>query len=144
MRRTRLLSDNVPVTRRLVALALTLAVPVGALCAPFLHAHVEEDAEHHEAASIHAHFSGHAPAREAHDGVTIDHPDHDRPIYLQVFVAMQAGPFEIPAVAQAPFDIPTPPERTARPPVEVTHGHDPPGTPSTGPRAPPFRTSSLT
>jgi hypothetical protein len=126
----------VTVTRWPVALLLTLTLPVGSVCAPFLHAHVNEDADHDHETSIHSHFSGHTP-HHPHQGRSIDEPDHDRAIYLQTFVATQATPFEIPATAPEPFAVPVPSERPACPPVEITHGHDPPCFPASALRAPP-------
>lgn len=124
--------------RSLLAGVLALCVPLGALCAPFLHAHVDEDADHHDhPTSVHAHVSGHAPSHAVPHGLTLDGPDHDRAIYLQVFVAVHPAAFEIPAVAQAPFDLTAPEERRAHITVEVTHGHDPPFAAALDSRPPP-------
>jgi hypothetical protein len=122
-----ILVHNRHVIRRVLAFGLAVAVQAGAVYAPFVHAHVDDDADHHDhPTSVHAHFSGHAPSHTAHNGVTLDEPDHDRAIYLQVFVAVNPVPFEIPAVAPSPFDLTAPAERPAHLTVEVTHGHDPP------------------
>jgi len=130
--------ENHRVIRRALTLALAMAVQGGSLCAPFLHAHVDEDVDdHHHSTSVHAHVSGHAPSHARHDGVSVDEPDHDRAIYLQVFVAVEAAPFAVPAVAPALFDLTTPPERPAHAAVEVTHGHDPPRAAALDSRPPP-------
>jgi hypothetical protein len=108
------LVHNRHVIRRALAFGVAVAVQASAVYAPFVHAHVDEDADHHDhPTSVHAHFSGHAPSHAAHNGVTLDEPDHDRAIYLQVFVAVNPVPFEIPAVAPSPFDLTAPAERPA-------------------------------
>jgi len=130
--------ENHGVIRRVLTIGLAVAVQAGAVYAPFLHAHVDEDADHHQATSVHAHFSGHVPSHATHDGATVDDRDHDRAIYLQGFVAVQPVPFEIPAAAPALFDLTSPPERPAHTTVEVTHGHDPPLVSALDSRPPPF------
>jgi hypothetical protein len=130
--------ENHGVIRRVLTFGLAVAVQAGAVCAPFLHAHVDEDADHHQPAAVHAHLSGHAPSHAAHCGIALDEPDHDRAIYLQAFVAVQPAPFEVPAAAPALFDLTTPPEQPAHVTVEVTHGHDPPLVSALDSRPPPF------
>lgn len=112
--------------RRLLALGLALAVPAGAVCAPFLHAHVDADHDDHHSTSVHAHFSSHAPAHVRHEGVSVEDADRDHAIYLQVFVAVEASVFQSPALPRAVF-VPVPLiEHTPRTFILVTHGHDPP------------------
>ncbi len=124
--------------RRLLALGLVLAVPVGAVCAPFLHAHLDTDHDDHHAISVHAHFSSHAPARVTHDGVSVEETDRDHAIYLQVFVAVEAAVFQTPALPRAVF-APVPLiERAPRTFVLVTHGHDPPLVHALDSRPPPL------
>ena len=60
-----ILGQNSHVIRRMLALGLALAVQGGAVCAPFLHAHVDADHDDHHSTSVHAHFSSHAPAHVA-------------------------------------------------------------------------------
>jgi len=129
--------DNSDVIRRVFTFGLAVAVQAGAVYAPFLHAHVDEDADHHQPTSVHAHLSGHAPSHAAHCGIGVDEPDHDRAIYLQVFVAVQPAPFDVPAAAPALFDLTAPAERPAHAAVEVTHGHDPPLVAALDSRPPP-------
>jgi hypothetical protein len=125
------LGQNSDVIRRLLALGLALAVPAGAVCAPFLHAHVDADHDDHHSTSVHAHFSSHAPAHVQHarfseGGVSIEDADRDHAIYLQVFVAVEASVFQSPALPRAVF-APIPViVHTPRTFVLVTHGHDPP------------------
>jgi hypothetical protein len=126
------------VIRRVLTFGLAVAVQMGAVYAPFLHAHVDEDADHHQPTSVHAHFSGHTPSHAPCAGASADHPDHDRAIYLQVFVAVQPVPFEVPAAASSPFDLVAPAEQPAHVTVEVTHGHDPPLVSALDSRPPPF------
>jgi hypothetical protein len=135
--------DNTGVTRRILALGLALAVQGGAVCALFLHAHVEADHDDHHATPVHAHFSSHAPARVEHPGfseggVSVEESDRDHAIYLQVFVAVQASVFQSPALPRAVF-APVPViERTPRTFVVVSHGHDPPLVHALDSRPPPL------
>jgi hypothetical protein len=129
--------ENSDEVKRLLAFGVAVAVQIGAVWAPFLHAHVDEDAGHHQPTAVHAHLSGHAPSHAAHCGMALDEPDHDRAIYLQVFVAVQTVPFEVPAAAPALFDLTAPPEQPAHVTVEVTHGHDPPLVSALDSRPPP-------
>ena len=122
--------------RSILAGVLALSVPIGAMCAPFLHAHVDEDADHHHPTSVHAHLSGH-PSDVPHNGATLEEPDHDRAIYLQTFVAVQPAPFDVPAIAPTLFVMAAPPERPAHVAVDVTHGHDPPLATALDSRPPP-------
>jgi hypothetical protein len=121
-----ILSHNSRVIRRVLALGLALAVQGGAVCGPFLHAHVDADHDDHHSTSVHAHFSSHASAPVAHDGISVEDADRDHAIYLQVFVAVEASIFQSPALPRTTF-APVPViERAPRSFVLVAHGHDPP------------------
>jgi hypothetical protein len=136
-----ILMDNTSVIRRILALGLALAVQGGAVCAPFLHAHVDADHDDHDATSVHAHVSSHAPAHVQHEGVSVEESDRDHLIYLQVFVAVQASVFQSPALPRAVF-APVPAiERTPRTFVVVSHGHDPPLVHALDSRPPPLSLS---
>ena len=123
--------------RRVLAFGLALAVQGGAACAPFLHAHVDADHDDHHSTSAHAHFSSHAPGHIAHDGVSVDDADHDRPIYLQVFVAVEPSIFQAPALPRAVFAVIPVIAHAPRTFVIVTHGHDPPLVDALDSRPPP-------
>jgi len=123
--------------RKLLAGVLALSVPLGAMCAPFLHAHIDEDHDDHHSTSVHAHFAGHTQKHATHDQASVDETDHDRAIYLQAFVAVGATAFEIPAVAVGTFRLTAPTERAPRVSVLVAHGHDPPLAAALDSRPPP-------
>lgn|SRR5690242_3075193 len=123
---------------RIQAVALALAVPVGAMCAPFMHAHIDDDDDHDHAVSVHAHFSPHEARHASHEGINLEEPDHDHAIYLQVFVAVQPTPFEAPAIPPALFFLNAPEERPAHVAVEVAHGLDPPLASALDSRPPPL------
>jgi hypothetical protein len=137
------MSQNSRVIRRLLAFGLVLAVQVGAVCAPFLHAHVDADHDDHHATSVHAHFSSHAPAHVQHTrfsegGISVEETDRDHAIYLQVFVAVEASVFQSPALPRAVF-VPVPViDPAPRTFVLVTHGHDPPLVHALDSRPPPL------
>jgi len=130
--------DNSHVIRRMLALGLALAVQGGAVCAPFLHAHVDAEHDDHHSTSVHAHFSSHAPARVQHESVSVEEADRDHAIYLQVFVAVEASVFQSPALPRTVF-APVPViEHAPRTFVLVTHGHDPPLVHALDSRPPPL------
>ena len=128
---------------RVQAIALVVAVPVGAMCAPFLHAHIDDDDhDHPHATSVHAHFAPHPTTHAAHDGIqggiNVEERDHDRALYLQVFVAVQPAIFDVPSIAPSSFVLTAPPERPAHIAVEVSHGLDPPLASALDSRPPPL------
>jgi hypothetical protein len=122
----------------MLALGLALAVQAGAVCAPFLHAHVDADHDDHHSTSVHAHFSSHASAHVEHEGVSIEAADRDHAIYLQVFVAVQAAAFQPPTLPRAVFSPVPVIARAPRTFVLVTHGHDPPLVDALDSRPPPL------
>ena len=127
----------------MLAFGLAVAVQGGAVCAPFLHAHVDADHDDHHSTSVHAHFSSHAPAHVQHPhfsegGVSVEDADRDHAIYLQVFVAVEASVFQSPALPRAVFAAVPVIERAPRTFVLVTHGHDPPLVNALDSRPPPL------
>lgn len=150
-------------SRRLVASLVVAAIPVGTLCAPFLHAHVADDGHHPTA--VHSHVAGHdrghhhhgdqpadphasRSAAAPHDrdhgdpGAALHAGDDERAIYLQASVAVSATMPDIPLAPPACFTLATPPEQPAHASVEVTHGHDPPLLPAVASRPPPHTLQS--
>ena len=124
--------------RKVLALALSLAVQAAALSAPLVHAHPDGHAtEHHGAREIHTHWAGHSPSHDSSDGPAADAPDHDRAVFLNAFVAVAATSFPIPSVTISVFELPVPRERAPHRVVEIAHGHDPPCLRSLSSRAPP-------
>lgn len=123
-------------------MSLMALLPVGALCAPLVHAHLDDHhAPHHAGRTIHAHVHPHTTV-PGHAGDT--HPDDPvvrpeeagRILALQLFVAI-APSVTVPAIAAARYLPPAPLQSAApRPPV-VSHAHDPPAAGSVAPRAPP-------
>ena len=145
--------------RTLTAVGLLLAIPLGSLNAPLVHAHPgESGTDHHHTREIHAHVGGHPSAHAvdhgvahdgvAHKGVTSDGvapqgaglDDHvaERAISLQLFVAVPQASFDVPAAVLTIWRVSAPAEAAAHHPLRVVHGHDPPLIASTGSRAPPF------
>ena len=126
------------VTRTLTAVGLSVAIPLGALCAPLVHAHVDgHDADHQPAHEIHAHVSDHSTRSTAADGSTVHEDETGRAVYLQLFVAVAHASFEIPVAAATSWDLRAPAESPARHSLHVVHGHDPPFLTSLPSRAPP-------
>jgi hypothetical protein len=122
----------------MLALGLALAVQGGAVCAPFLHAHLDGDHDDHHTTSVHAHVSSHAPASLDREGVAIEEADRDQAIYLQVFVAVEASVFQAPPMPRAVFALVPVIARAPRPLVLVAHGHDPPLAAALDSRPPPL------
>ena len=126
------------VTRTLTAVGLSVAIPLGALCAPLVHAHPDDvDTDHHRAHEVHAHFTGHSTLSTFPDGARFDDHEGERAVYLQLFVAVPQASFDTPAAAVTCFDLGAPAESPARHSLRVVHGHDPPTLTSLPSRAPP-------
>jgi hypothetical protein len=123
------------ILHRPIAWLLAVAVPMGAFCMSFLHAHV--DAEDHHRAELHTHFSGHERTQHEHGGISLQDPERDRAIYLPAYIAVQTTIADIPAAPPPAFEFGRSPERPAHPAVEVTHGHDPPLVDALDSRPPP-------
>jgi hypothetical protein len=124
--------------RKVIAIALSLAVQAAALSAPLVHAHPDDHAtEHHGAGEIHTHWAGHGQSHESSHSPALDEVDHDRAVFLNAFVAVAASSFPTPAVALGVFQLPAPRERAPHRVVEIASGHDPPCFRSLSSRAPP-------
>ena len=123
--------------RRFTAIALAVAVQAYALTAPFMHAHLDDhDADHHAAPEVHSHFSAHA-THHAAGATEVGEDDHDRPVYLQLFVAVDPEPAPAAGIVISAYDLPAPAEARAHVPVKVVHGLDPPFFTLLPARAPP-------
>ena len=133
--------------RRLLAALLALAVPVGAVCAPLMHAHRDDRHDsHHGVNTVHAHFSGH---QGAHHQAQSHH--HDAPglpeieaesnpelvTRVQFFVADQPNVLIPVALQPLGITLTAPLASMMRRPPLVSHGHDPPRASRSSPRAPP-------
>lgn len=135
------------VIRTLAAVGLSVALPLGALCAPLLHAHLDDHhADHHDANRVHAHLGGHDV--DHHDASSEEQIAEGRPevapdadpegvTRLQVFVAVHPGTPAAPALPLARYTLPAPLESIMRRPPVVVHSHGPPSVSSAGSRAPP-------
>jgi hypothetical protein len=133
-----LVTNNDPVLRTLTALALAFVVPLGAVCTPLVHAHLDDHAtEHHRVRStVHAHFDGHARKSVPHHHAALGANETERTLYLQLFVAVAVASFQF-TTAAATFELATPDETPAHRSVHVVHGHDPPIVATLPARAPP-------
>ena len=139
------------VRRRFLAVSLSVAVPVGALCAPLVHAHPDDHhVGHHDTSRVHAHLGAHEFDDHDRNHYAIDHhavrpgasevaadTDPEQVTRVQFFVADQ--PDEPIPVGLQPlgFTLPVPLESVMRRPPAVSHGHDPPVVSLSTPRAPP-------
>lgn len=133
-------------TRRLVAGALCVFVQAFVLVSPLVHAHPvdhhdDHDEDHHHAGthqvgSIHAHLGGHSHAHQQ-DGSPAFEEEHARAVYLPLFISEPLTAFDLPAVSPQTFAAGVPDETAGHLAAAVTHGHDPPLSRSTPPRAPP-------
>ena len=125
--------------RKLIALALSLALQVAAIGAPLVHSHPEEHAtDHHNGPAVHAHWAGHRSAHhQVPDGPSLDDNDHDRAVYIATFIAVAGPSFSVPGVTQQVFNLPPSTERAAHRRIDTVRTHDPPTFRSVSPRAPP-------
>ncbi len=128
------------VRHKAIASGTAALLPVGALCALFVHVHLDDhDTPHHHGHAIHAHFSEHNAAPVHHDGSrqAIDHDDSEQTLTVQVFVAVSPDVQIAPALPTAPFSVSALRAPAPRPMRQVTHGHDPPLLARLAPRPPP-------
>lgn len=124
--------------RKLIALALSLAVEAAVLSAPLVHAHPDDHAtEHHGARTVHTHWDGHAQSRHRSDAPALETTDHDRAVLVDAFVAVAASSLPAFGVSHAVFALPVPAERAAHPVIQIVRSHDPPSFRSLASRAPP-------
>ena len=127
--------------RRVIAVALALAVQIAGLTTPLVHAHPDDHAtEHHDSHAVHAHLAVHTRSHHSAepDDLSVETDDHDRAVYVNGFVAVPVTTFSIPDAIVTTFELPVPVEQAAHLPVDVSHGHDPPARGSQSPRAPPL------
>lgn len=128
--------------RKVIAVALALAVQTTGLTAPFVHAHPDDHTtDHHDGHAIHAHAAGHAPAHDPTNAPSLGAEDHDRAVYVNAFVAVAVASFSAPEVELTTFELAAPVERAAYRPVEILRTHDPPALTSVPSRAPPLSLS---
>ncbi|MBI2827924.1 MAG: hypothetical protein HYX77_01470 [Acidobacteria bacterium] len=126
----------------LSAAVLSVAIPLGALYTPLVHAHVDaRDLDHHGAHTIHAHVVYHWTRSTTADQARLNHDETGRAVYLQLFVAVAHASFEVPAAVPTAcdLDLGAPAESPAHPHhlLHVVHSHDPPFLRSLPSRAPP-------
>ena len=126
--------------RRLVAAALCVLVQTFVLASPLVHAHPDDhDEDHEHGSAVHAHLGGHSHPHEAtgnEDGPALE-PEHERAVYLPLFISEPLTAFDLPAAMPQAFVFSASDEATGHVSVAVSHGHDPPLVSSTPPRAPP-------
>jgi hypothetical protein len=132
------LVDNDANVRKVLAVALSLAVQAAGLSAPVVHAHPDEHATaHHSGRAVHSHWGGHAHSQHQSDAPAVGASERDRAVFLDAFVAVAVSAFPAPALMAAMNELPIPAERSAHRTIEITHGHDPPSLRSLSSRAPP-------
>lgn len=131
-------TNNESSVRRVVAIALALAVQGAALTSPLVHAHPDEHATgHHAGREVHTHWAGHDQSHHSPDAPAFDRADQDRAVFLNTFVAVAVPAFPAPVLTPAVIELPVPAERAAHQAIDITHGHDPPYSRSLPSRAPP-------
>jgi hypothetical protein len=131
-------ANNEGVVRKVLVVALALAVQGAAVAAPFVHAHPEaHPTGHHAGRAVHTHWAGHDRSHHLPEGPAIGAADADRFVSLSAFVAVAARPLSAPGVPPGVFHVTVPAERAAHDTVDVVHSHGPPPRGSIVPRAPP-------
>lgn len=124
--------------RKVIALALALAVQAAALSAPLVHAHPDDHAtDHHGAREVHTHWAGHAASHDSSDEPSLDAADHDQAVFLNAFLAVATSSFPAFGVTHAVFELSVPAERAAHLVIEIGRSHDPPSFRLLPSRAPP-------
>ena len=124
--------------RKVIAVALALAVQATAVSAPLVHAHPDEHATpHHAGRAVHTHWAGHGQSHHSSNAPAVGTADHDRAVFLNAFVAVAVSPVPAPGVTPAILDLPVPAERPAHRIFDTARSHDPPFFRSLSSRAPP-------
>ena len=126
--------------RRLLSFGLCIALQVGALSAPFVHAHLgDEHEDHHRTGRVHTHLEGHGhEARPASELPAIHAEEEDGQVLrVPLFVAAQNDASFLPALAETTFAVSSVPVSSLRTPPEVVRSHGPPSLDRSAPRAPP-------
>ena len=138
--------------RQVISAGTIAAIQIATISAPFVHTHDDDhDTDHHAAHAVHAHVAGHIALGHTvrhdvrdedhdgdHDGAHLEVPDHDRAVYLPLFVAVAAATADVPDVAIGEtFELKTPVAAYAHRSTELLPGHDPPLADAVSPRAPP-------
>jgi hypothetical protein len=132
-------TNNADVGRRLLAFGLSVAVQLAAVSAPLVHVHPDDhDTDHHRARAVHAHFEGHSGSSIPIGRAILEETDHDRAVFLQVFVSTASSSFALTAAVPTFVELDPPAEAPAHRSVNVVHGHDPPVSASLPARAPPL------
>src|SRR5688572_3077849 len=105
---------------------------------PFVHAHPDDHGtSHHAAHAVHAHFSLHTVSHQHAPTPVFDDDDRDRPVYLQLYLAVGSKAPQLgPALTMA-VDLAAPADVWAPRSGIVVKGHDPPFHRSLPSRAPP-------
>lgn len=135
----RVLDYNRRVFRRLTAAALVVLVQAGAIFAPLMHVHLDdEETGHHDGQALHAHLSGHHVDVPLGPGPIADHQEESgRTVVAQIFVSPAVDPFSLPAVSSPVFVLVVPPAEPGGRTPHTTHATDPPSLRVASPRAPP-------
>jgi hypothetical protein len=126
--------------QKVIAVALSVLVQGAALTAPLVHAHPDDHATaHHTGRTVHTHWGGHGHTHplQHSNAPALDHPDDDRPLFLNVWVAVSVVIPAAPVTIQASSDLPVPRERAPHRSFDVVRSHDPPAVIRLSPRAPP-------
>lgn len=132
------MTHNKGVVRNLIGVALCVVVQVAGLSGPITHAHPDDHATgHHDASTVHTHWSGHGHSHHRPGTPALRAHDHDRAVFINAFVAVAAAALPAPATPSDVVDLIVPPEQAAHRAVRVVHAHDPPLLDSLPTRAPP-------
>ncbi|MBI4266721.1 MAG: hypothetical protein HY657_20330, partial [Acidobacteria bacterium] len=112
--------------RKLIAIGLSAALQAAAVGAPLVHAHPDDHATgHHAAGAVHAHAAAHPLAtRSGARHRSLEDADHERAVYLPLFVAVTAPLVPFAATVVASVELAVPAESVAHRSVRVVHGHD--------------------
>jgi hypothetical protein len=131
-------TNNGHIVRTVIALALSLAIPAGALTIPLAHAHPDDHAtSHHSGGAAHTHWRGHAQSHRSQAAAALRADDDDRAVFLNAFVAVASSTVRVPGITQGACPVVVPVEQPGYRAAEVTRSHDPPYIRTLSSRAPP-------
>jgi hypothetical protein len=121
-----------------IALALSLAIPAGAVTIPLAHAHPDDHATaHHSGGAAHTHWRAHPQSHRSQVAAALRADDDNRAVFLNTFVAVAPSALPVPGITPGAFPVVVPAERPGYRAAEVTRSHDPPYFRTLPSRAPP-------
>lgn len=126
-------TNNEPVIRKLMAMALSALVPATLLASPLVHLHSDD----HAPPVMHSHAEGHHSHAPERAQSAFEAADHQPITFINALCSVCATSTSFAVLVTSAAPVAPPPTRRAETLIERTPGHDPPWITSLAARAPP-------